>query len=114
MIELTCPHCRAQFIPTNKRQLYCSNLCKQRAQNKRYYWRNAEAERQRLNEANKRRRTKQQRRDSISRSVKPLAPRSRKQSDEIEAALHKIMQRLNLTRGQAITRAIRELAATLD
>lgn len=114
LTEHQCLHCRNAYVPTAKRQLYCSKVCKQRAQNKRYYWRNAEAERQRLNEANKRRRTKDQRRDAIVRSLKPLSPRQRTGRDEVETALRHIMQRLNLTRGQAIARAIRELAASLD
>jgi len=112
--EQTCPHCGTDFLPSADRQKYCSKLCKQRAQNKRFYQRHQEAERQRLNEANKRRRSKEQRRGSIARSVQPLKPRQPKPVDEVEAALNKIMQHLNLTRGQAITRAIRALAATLD
>lgn len=112
--EQTCPHCGKDFLPSADRQKYCSKLCKQRAQNKRFYQRHQEAERQRLNESNKRRRSKQQRRASIARSVQPLKRRPPTPADELEAAFQKIMERLKLTRGQAIARAIRELAASID
>lgn len=113
--ELTCPHCGTRFLPSEERQVYCSKICKQRAQNKRFYERHKQAERERLRQSVTKRRARERLRNAVSRSVKKLAPPPPpKPVDETEAALAKIMQRLDLTRGQAIARALREFAATLD
>lgn len=118
---LACPWCGRTFTRTNHRQKFCSTECKRRAQNKRWYERHKEEERARLNESNKRRRarqhneaTKDRRKSSISLKIRPPAAAAKPPADDVEAALQKIMSRLNLTRGQAIARAIKALAATLE
>lgn len=118
-IEKKCAHCGRDFHPRSDRQKFCSVECKRRNQNKRWYERHKEAERQRLNEANKRRRARQHnqrltaaerenRRRAVVKSIKPMPPET-----PFEAAIKQIMKALDCSRADAIREAVLAYAATL-